>query len=80
MWRRVLVAAVTERPATDAARVALRHRERNALAVAVVVGAFAVAALVGSPTAYFTAGLVAFCAWMAWFVHAVIAWIRLADF
>lgn len=80
MWRRVLVPAVTERPATDALRRALRHRERNALAVAVVLAAFAVAALVDSPTASFTAGLVAFCAWMAWFVHAVIAWIRLAEF
>lgn len=80
MWRRVLVAAVTERPATDAVKRALRHRERNALAVAVVVAAFAVAALVDSPTAYFTASLVAFCAWMAWFVHAVIAWIQLAEF
>ncbi len=80
MWRRVVVPAVTERPATDAVRRALRHRERNVLAVAVVVGAFALAAAVGTPTAYFTASLVAFCAWMAWFVHAVIAWIRLADF
>jgi hypothetical protein len=42
--------------------------------------AFAIAALVDSPTAYFTASLVAFCAWIAWFVHAVIAWIRLAEF
>lgn len=80
MCRRVHVPAVPERPATDAVKRALRHRERNLLAVTVVVGAFAVAALVDSPAAYFTASLVAFCAWMAWFVHAVIAWIRLADF
>lgn len=80
MCARVLVTAVSERPATDALRRALRHRERNVLALAVVVAAFAVAAAVGSSAAYFTAGLVAFCAWMAWFVHAVIAWIRLAEF
>jgi hypothetical protein len=80
MWRRVVVARVTERPATDALARALRHRERNVLALAVVVAAFAVAATIGTPTAYFAASLVAFCAWMAWFVHAVIAWIRLADF
>jgi|AntRauTorcE11898_2_1112593.scaffolds.fasta_scaffold01583_9 hypothetical protein len=80
MCRRALVPAVSERPATDAVRRALRHRKRNLLAVAVVVGAFAIAAVIGSPTVYFTASLVAFCAWMAWFVHAVIAWIRLADF
>lgn len=80
MWRRVHVAAVTERPATDAVKRALRHRKRNLLAAAVVVAAFALAAAVGTPTAYFAASLVAFCAWMAWFVHAVIAWIRLAEF
>lgn len=80
MCRRTPPPVVPERPATDALRAALRHRERNALAVAVVLGAFAIAASIDTPTAYFTAGLVAFCAWMAWFVHAVIHWIRLADF
>ncbi|NHN43371.1 hypothetical protein G9C85_17275 [Halorubellus sp. JP-L1] len=69
-----------ERPATDAVRAALRHRERNALALAVVVGALAIAAAVGTSPAYFTAALVAFCAWMAWFVLTVIDWIRLAEF
>jgi hypothetical protein len=80
MWRRALLSCVSERPATDAVRRALRHRERNLLALAVVVGAFAIGSAFGTPQAYFTAGLVAFCAWMAWFVHTVIDWIRLADF
>lgn len=69
-----------ERPATDALVTALADHERNALAVAAVVLAFAVAALVGSAGAYYAAALAAFCVWMAWFVRTVIDWIALADF
>lgn len=71
---------VPERPATTALVAALRNRERNALALGSALGVFAIAAVVGSPVAYYAAALVAFCIWMAWFVTTVIDWISLADF
>lgn len=73
-------AGVSERPATDALVAALGDWRRHGLAAVVVVLAFAAAASVGDAGAYYGAALVAFCAWMAWFVLTVIDWIGRAEF
>ncbi|WP_336023912.1 hypothetical protein [Halobellus salinisoli] len=71
---------MTEHTGTTALVEALRDRRRNGAALLVVVGVLVGAALVGSREAYFTAALVIFSVWMAWFVLACIEWIKRADF
>jgi hypothetical protein len=71
---------MSNRPARTAAVAALSDWRRHAAATAAVVAAFAVAAAVGGPGAYFGAALVAFTVWMAWFVLTTIAFRRRADF
>ncbi|WP_144904549.1 hypothetical protein [Halobellus captivus] len=71
---------MAERTGTAALIEALRDRRRNAAALLVVIGVLIGAALVGSRGAYFTAALVVFSVWMAWFVLACIEWIKRADF
>ena len=71
---------MSERPAETALRAALADWRRHAVAVALVVGAFAAAELLGTPSARYGAYLVAFAVWMAWFVLTAVEWIRRADF
>lgn len=71
---------MTEYPARAALIEALWDWRRNAAALVAVVGAFGVAAVVGTGPAFFAAGLVAFTVWMAWFVLTTVEWVRLADF
>ncbi|QZP39814.1 hypothetical protein K6T50_17345 (plasmid) [Halobaculum magnesiiphilum] len=59
---------------------ALRDWRRHAAAVASVAVAFGVASSLGSSVAYYTAALVTFTIWMAWFVLTAVEVIRLADF
>lgn len=72
--------SVTERPAGAALRAALADWRRHAVALALVVGAFATAELLGGPSARYGAYLIAFAVWMAWFVLTAIEWLRRADF
>ncbi|QLG62271.1 hypothetical protein [Halorarum salinum] len=51
----------------------------HAVALVVVVVAFGGAAAVGTDVAYYAAALVAFSAWMAWFVATVVDRLRRAD-
>jgi hypothetical protein len=71
---------VAEHTGTSALVEALRDRRRNAGALAFAVAVLAAAAFVGSPAAYFTASLVVFSTWMAWFVLTCIEWVKRADF
>ncbi|MFB6138726.1 MAG: hypothetical protein ABEJ42_10405 [Halobacteriaceae archaeon] len=71
---------MSERPGSAALVAALRDRRRHLLAAAAVAGSFAVAAAVGTPSAYYGAGLASFVVWMAWFVLTTIEWVRRADF
>jgi predicted benzoate:H+ symporter BenE len=59
---------------------ALRDRRRNTAALLSVVVTLAVAALIGTNVAYYTAGLIVFSIWMIWFVLASIEWLKRADF
>ncbi|QLG27066.1 hypothetical protein HUG10_05690 [Halorarum halophilum] len=63
---------------TDAAGT-LVERRYHLVALAIVVVAFAVAALVGTRVAYYAAALVSFSVWMAWFVQTVVDWLRHAE-
>lgn len=71
---------MSNRPARSALNTAVRDRRRNGGALLAVGITFAVAFLIGSSGAFFTAGLITFTIWMAWFVLMAIEWIRLADF
>ena len=59
---------------------ALRDRRRNTAALLGVVVTLAIAALIGTNVAYYTAVLIVFSIWMAWFVLACIEWLKRADF
>jgi hypothetical protein len=71
---------VTGQPARAALRAALADWRRHAVAVALVVVAFAVAETLADPTARYGAYLVAFAVWMGWFVLTAVEWLRRADF
>jgi hypothetical protein len=71
---------MTDRPARAAAIAALGDWRRHAVAVTIVAAGFAVASVVGVSGAYYSAALVAFTVWMAWFVLTAIEFLRRADF
>lgn len=71
---------VSERPATDALSLALADRWRNLSALALAVGAIALAVALDTRIAYYGAGLTVFAVWMGWFVMVAIDWLRVADF
>lgn len=66
-------------PARAALMEALRDWRRHAAALAGVALAFGVASSLGSNVAYYTAALITFTIWMAWFVLTAVEVIRLAD-
>ena len=59
---------------------ALRDWRRNAAALLGVAVTLVSAALLGTNVAYYTAALVVFSIWMAWFVLASIEWLKRAEF
>ncbi|MFB6206576.1 MAG: hypothetical protein ABEJ05_08650 [Haloglomus sp.] len=71
---------MSERPATDALTLALADRWRNLSALVVVLAALGFAVAIGTPIAYYGAGLTIFTVWMVWFVLVAIDWLRVADF
>ena len=71
---------MSEYTGTTALIEALRDWRRNVSALLFAVAALAVAALIGSNTAYYTASMVIFAIWMAWFVLTGIEWVKHADF
>lgn len=71
---------MSEYTGTTALIEALRDWRRNTAALLGVVGILAVAALVGTKIAYYTAALIVFSIWMVWFVLTGIEWIKRADF
>lgn len=59
---------------------ALRDWRRNTSTLLFVVAVLAVATLVGTKMAYYTASLIIFTVWMVWFVLTGIEWVKLAEF
>ena len=71
---------MSNNPARAAVMEALRDWRRHAAALAGVAVAFGIASSLGSSVAYYTAALITFTIWMAWFVLTVVEVIRLAEF
>lgn len=67
-------------PGTAALSAALGDWRRNIGALLFAVAVIVVAAVIGTRVAYYTAVLLLFATWMAWFVFACIEWIRHAEF
>ncbi|MFC6733884.1 MULTISPECIES: hypothetical protein [unclassified Haladaptatus] len=65
---------------TTALIEALRDPRRNVAALLVVAAALFGAMQIGSREAYYTASLVIFTVWMAWFILTAIEWLKRADF
>lgn len=57
--------------------ISLRAWKRHVAALLVVVAAFGAATLLASDVAFYAAALVAFTAWMAWFVLTGVHFLRL---
>lgn len=71
---------MSERTARGALREALADWRRHAGALAIVVAAFAAAAVISRPEAQYAAYLLTFCVWMMWFILTTIEWVRRAEF
>lgn len=67
-------------PGWAALAAALRDWRRHAGALLLISLAFGIASLRSTEIAYYTAALVAFTVWMAWFVLTGVEWLRHADF
>lgn len=59
---------------------ALRDRRRNTAALLGIAVTLAIATVIGTNVAYYTAVLIVFSIWMIWFVLACIEWVKRADF
>lgn len=80
MWTGDEPAPMADVTGNEALRGALEDWRRHAGALFLVVAAFSVAELVGTPVARYGAWLFTFAVWMLWFVLTAIEWIRRAEF
>lgn len=71
---------MSEYTGTTALIEALRDWRRNTAALLSIVVVLAIATLIGTFMAYYTASLIIFSIWMVWFVLTGIEWVKRADF
>lgn len=70
---------MSEEPVRDAFVDAISNQKRNGVALGALLLSIGVAVMIGTATAYYTVALIAFCIWMAWFVHTGVEFLQHLD-